>query len=181
MRCKIPTILALSSILMVPTGAALAQGLDVKAQVLADLETMESKFTDLAAAMEAGQYAWRPMEGVRSVSEVFMLIAAENYYIPAIWDADAANGAVTFETMNSVTDKGAVIEHLKQAFAHCSKSIATLTDADLEKKIDFFGRERTVAEAILAMTGDMHEHLGQAIAYARTNHVVPPWSASGGM
>jgi hypothetical protein len=23
---------------------------------------------------------------------------------------------------------------------------------------------------------DMHEHLGQLIAYARTNQVVPPWS-----
>lgn len=24
--------------------------------------------------------------------------------------------------------------------------------------------------------GDMHEHLGQLIAYARTNRIVPPWS-----
>jgi hypothetical protein len=24
--------------------------------------------------------------------------------------------------------------------------------------------------------GDQHEHLGQSIAYARTNGVVPPWS-----
>jgi hypothetical protein len=23
---------------------------------------------------------------------------------------------------------------------------------------------------------DMHEHLGQSIAYARTNQIVPPWS-----
>jgi uncharacterized damage-inducible protein DinB len=27
------------------------------------------------------------------------------------------------------------------------------------------------------MANHMHEHLGQAIAYARVNGVVPPWSA----
>ena len=30
--------------------------------------------------------------------------------------------------------------------------------------------------AILMATGDMHEHLGQLIAYARANQIVPPWS-----
>jgi hypothetical protein len=28
----------------------------------------------------------------------------------------------------------------------------------------------------LMISGDMHEHLGQLIAYARMNNVVPPWS-----
>ena len=180
MRCKLPTILTLSSILLVPT-TAMGQGLNVKDQVMADLETMQSKFTDLAGAMQSDQYAWRPMEGVRSVSEVYMLIAAENYYIPGIWDAEAAEGAVTFETMTSVTEKSAVLEHVDRSFTYCMESIKSLTDADLSKTISFFGSERTVAEALFLMTGDMHEHLGQAIAYARTNHVVPPWSAKEGM
>ena len=180
MRCKLPTIFALSSVLLVPT-TAMAQGLDVQGLVRADLEAMQTKFVDLAGAMKSDQYGWRPMEGVRSVSEVYMLIAAENYYIPSIWDAEAAEGAVTFQTMNAVTEKSAVLEHLNRAFAYCLMSIKDLSDAELSKKVDFFGRERTVAEALLAMSGDMHEHLGQAIAYARSNHVVPPWSAGGGM
>ena len=29
---------------------------------------------------------------------------------------------------------------------------------------------------IATATGDMQEHLGQLIAYARTNEIVPPWS-----
>ena len=103
MRCNLPTILALSSMLTVPT-TAMAQDLDVKGLVTADLEAMQTKFVDLAGAMQSDQYGWRPMEGVRSVSEVYMLIAAENYYIPSIWDAEAAEGAVTFQTMNAVTE-----------------------------------------------------------------------------
>lgn len=39
-----------------------------------------------------------------------------------------------------------------------------------------FGQERSAVEAVMFVTGDMHEHLGQLIAYARTNRIVPPWS-----
>ena len=30
--------------------------------------------------------------------------------------------------------------------------------------------------AAFTLLFDQHEHLGQSIAYARTNNVVPPWS-----
>jgi hypothetical protein len=33
-----------------------------------------------------------------------------------------------------------------------------------------------VHASVAVAMNDMHEHLGQLIAYARTNHVVPPWS-----
>jgi hypothetical protein len=29
---------------------------------------------------------------------------------------------------------------------------------------------------VMYLLADQHEHLGQSIAYARTNSVVPPWS-----
>jgi len=34
----------------------------------------------------------------------------------------------------------------------------------------------SASQAALGVGGDLHEHLGQLIAYARTNHIVPPWS-----
>ena len=39
-----------------------------------------------------------------------------------------------------------------------------------------FGRDFTVTELSFAMSGDLHEHLGQLIAYARMNGIKPPWS-----
>jgi len=30
--------------------------------------------------------------------------------------------------------------------------------------------------ALMLLLADQHEHLGQSIAYARTNGVIPPWS-----
>jgi hypothetical protein len=38
------------------------------------------------------------------------------------------------------------------------------------------GSDRALPDILLAVGGDMHEHLGQLIAYARMNHIVPPWS-----
>jgi hypothetical protein len=48
--------------------------------------------------------------------------------------------------------------------------------ADLVGSRSLFGRERTSPELMLFVAGDMHEHLGQLIAYARMNRIVPPWS-----
>jgi len=149
-----------------------------------DYETLRSKFSSLADAMGADTYAWRPMEGVRSVSEVYMLIAAEAYYLPSFWDAEPPEGIEIgfemFEEMAGVTDKPSVLRHLEAAFEYSAGKLDALTDADLERRIQFFGQERSLGEGIYVLLADMHEHLGQAIAYARTNHVVPPWSAGGG-
>src|ERR1700676_4689468 len=55
----------------------------VKASFVADLETLRGKFVGLAEAFPQDKYTWRPMEGVRSVSEVLMLAALEGYsFIP---------------------------------------------------------------------------------------------------
>lgn len=153
----------------------------LRAQYLADIETLESKFTDLAEAMSEEQYAWRPMDGVRSVSEVFMLIVAENYVVPSAWGATAPEGMTVdnslFGSLANVTVKAEVLGALRQSFAYFKGTVGDLTPMQMHEQITFFGQERMVQEALFLISGDMHEHLGQAIAYARANHVVPPWTA----
>jgi len=39
-----------------------------------------------------------------------------------------------------------------------------------------FGNDITERAAFLNALTHLHEHLGQSIAYARMNGVVPPWS-----
>jgi hypothetical protein len=40
-----------------------------------------------------------------------------------------------------------------------------------------FGNTTTERGVYVTMLNHLHEHLGQSIAYARINGVVPPWSA----
>src|SRR5881628_4270146 len=68
-------ICALAVALMVPL--AQAQPAGIQAAFGKDAGTLSDKFTGLARVM-AGKYDWKPGEGVRSVSDVFNLVVAEN-------------------------------------------------------------------------------------------------------
>ena len=149
----------------------------VKAAFLADIEVMREKFLGLAEAFPQDAYTWRPMEGVRSVSEVLMLIASEGYgFAPTALGGSAAMSREESQGLADVTDKALVIDHLNEGFAHARAEIEAVDPATRVSARARFGRERATPELALFVAGDMHEHLGQLIAYARTNQIVPPWS-----
>ncbi len=178
--------LAMALLLGAPTVPTFAQDsseeFSVRDAFMQDLESMESKFVELADAMDADMYGWRPMDSVRTVSEVYMLIAAETYVMPSSWGSEPPEGMTEvsfamFGELAKVVDKAEVLDHLRKAFAYCKQTVEAISDADMDKMIQFFGAERSLGASFYIMASDMHEHLGQAIAYARMNHVVPPWTA----
>ena len=151
----------------------------VKASFLGDLETLRGKFVGLANAFPQDKYTWRPMEGVRSVSEVLMLAAFEGYsFIPTSFGAKAADLGSREEAtkLRTLSDKAQVIDHLNKGFAHAKKELEALDPATLTGKRKIMGRDLSFADGVLGIGGDLHEHLGQMIAYARMNQIVPPWS-----
>jgi uncharacterized damage-inducible protein DinB len=160
------------AIFMLAASCALA--FDAQSDLLANLADTEKKTVSLAEAMPAEKYSWRPMEGVRSVGEVYMHIAGANYMIPAALGAKPPAG-ITRDMEKTVTDKAKIIDHLKQSFAHARQAIESSTDNTKATKL--FGRDNTHGGVKLLMITHLHEHLGQSIAYARTNKVAPPWSA----
>ncbi len=66
-----------------------ANGAGVLSELASDLAVVEEKIVGLAQAMTVDQYTWRPSEGVRSVGEVFMHVAADNYFLPKFAGFDA--------------------------------------------------------------------------------------------
>ena len=149
----------------------------VKAAFLADLDGMRAKFVGLAQAFPADKYTWRPMEGVRSVSEVLMLLATEGQtFAPNGFGAKPGLSREEGQKLSAITDKAQVIEHLNKGFDYAKQAIEAVDPATLTGRRAMFGRERSVAEIAQLVGGDMHEHLGQLIAYARMNRIVPPWS-----
>ncbi|MGI9627652.1 MAG: DinB family protein [Longimicrobiales bacterium] len=148
-----------------------------------DVEGLAAKVTGLAEALSQEQYDWRPGEGVLSAGEVFMHIAAYNYYYPSLAGADISGDvSVTtdYETVGafeeSLSERADVLAALTASFDHLKSEVAKAADADLEAKVEVFGSSSTVQEAWFGTVTHIHEHLGQLIAYARTNGVAPPWS-----
>jgi uncharacterized damage-inducible protein DinB len=135
--------------------------------------TLSDKFAGLARVM-AGKYNWKPAEGVRSVGDVFNLIVTENGLL--VGTLTGAGGGRGGGRGAQVIEPEKLQEALKTSYANVQRAIEGLSDADLKAPVKLFGRDMTKEDAVRFLFADQHEHLGQSIAYARSNGVVPPWS-----
>lgn len=158
------------------TGSAAKPAGTFLGEFLWQLDDVEKKAVSLAEAMPMEKYGWRPAEGVRSVSEVFVHIAVSNYMIPSLVGAKVPEG-ITRDMETKVTAKGEVIPLLKKSFAFVRETAAGLSSEDLAKQVRMFGRETSALGVYFLAANHMHEHLGQMISYARMNGVTPSWTA----
>jgi len=141
-----------------------------------DVGTLSDKFVGLARVM-AGKYDWKPSQGVRSVSDVFNLIVMENKMLAGLLTGSAAPaGGGMGGRGNQVTDPTEMQEALRSSYAALKQALSGLSDSDMKSSVKLFGRDTSKQGAALMLLMDQHEHLGQSIAYARSNNVVPPWS-----
>ena len=138
-----------------------------------DAGTLAEKFTGLAKAM-AGKYDWKPAQGVRSVADVFNLIVTENGMLAGVLTGSGAPGRGARPA--PITDPDKLQEALRTSYATLQKAITGLSESDVQTPVKLFGRDTTKIGAALMILMDQHEHLGQSIAYARSNGVTPPWS-----
>lgn len=149
-----------------------------RAEYFAEVDNVGKKIVELAEAIPADKYGWRPAEGVRSISEVFMHIVGGNYFLPSFLGARWPEG-IGRDSEKTVKAKAKVIEMLKQSLENAKEAGRIVSDANLDKRVKVFeGREMTQRQVLMVILNHLHEHLGQAIAYARVNGIAPPWSRS---
>ena len=144
---------------------------------------VQGRITDLANAVPQSAYEWRPAEGVRSVSEVYLHAAFGNYICVVVSGGTVPKEVgfeMDFSKVNAwdtqSTDKTVILEKLNESFEILKERIAMLTEEDLNREVEIFGMKMSTRNFIISMIAHAHEHLGQSIAYARINGVTPPWS-----
>lgn len=147
-----------------------------RAEVLAEVRIQEDKFSRLAQAIPADKYTWRPSADTRSIAEVFLHVCAANYNLPKLIGTPSPAGIDIKTLEKSTTDKTKIVEMLADSFKHSRDAIMKMSDADLDKSMDWFGGKNTERGILLFMVRHTAEHLGQSIAYARSVGVVPPWT-----
>jgi uncharacterized damage-inducible protein DinB len=147
-----------------------------RAEVMAEVMVQEDKFTRLAEAIPAEKYTWRPAPDVRSIAEVFLHVSAANYNLYKLVGTPPPAGFDVKGFEKSTTDKAKVVATLKDSFVHAKKAIAAMSDAELEKSMDWFGGKNTQRGILLFIVRHAAEHLGQSIAYARFVGITPPWT-----
>lgn len=139
------------------------------------LHDAADKVLQLAEAIPADDYGYRPMEGVSDVSEVLMHLAGANYYIANMLGHALPDG-VNPRELGKGAEKGELIAIYKDSVKHVKKAIKMVSAEDMAEVIEFWGRTAPRGRLALIAADHQHEHLGQLIAYARANEVVPPWS-----
>jgi uncharacterized damage-inducible protein DinB len=153
------------------------------AEMHRDVNQAQRKMVDLAKAMPESTYAWRPSAEARSVAEVFLHVASDNYLIPIFMGQPApASTGITSDYATAATyekrplTKAQIVAELEASYTHLHGAMNLTTDANLSETVKFFGQDWSRMRAMILTVTHLHEHLGQAIAYARSNNVVPPWS-----
>ncbi|HLF13824.1 MAG TPA: DinB family protein [Bacteroidota bacterium] len=147
---------------------------------LGQVEYVQGQIMSLEGAVPAEKYSWKPGEGVRSIAEVYRHIEFGNYALLSLMGVQPpadVNFTMDIKKWDAgVTDKSKLASGLKASFDHLKTAAGKMTEADLAGKIDFFGTQMTKRSALMSALSHLHEHLGQSIAYARMNGIVPPWT-----
>ncbi len=155
-----------------------APGPTFQADVAGVIGHTQKEMVSLAGAVPQNKFTWRPAKGVRSVAEVYLHAAGSAYWfgkqlgfqVPADVEAKMKD----FE--KSTTDKAKIEKALTDSFEWFTSNVKQMPDAELTKTVNLLGHDLTKRAVIMITMSHYEEHLGQSIAYARSNGVVPPWS-----
>ena len=179
---RMTATLALLAVTASPLPAQESAGL--MGDLLRDVTDVEKKVVGLARALPQAAYDWRPAKGVRSTGEALIHVAADNYFLPgAMGTPPPADTGINGKDYNTVAayekrtmTRDQIIAEVEKSFAFLKKSMADTPEAKLSAPLEAFGQKMTNQRLWVSTVTHLHEHLGQLIAYARSNNVVPPWS-----
>ncbi len=183
----------------VPPQAAPTAGF--RAEFLKELAYFERRFVSLAEAIPPEKYTWSPGAGVRSVSQVLLHVAQRGFVQPILIGteppADLRGRGYPFDLHETVDrsdperyarslvgeniveantrDKATVVAAVKASFAHIRAAVLRVRDEQGDQPVKWIG-DNTYRGVMFFWLRHFGEHLGQLIAYARVNGIVPPWT-----
>ncbi len=163
-------------------------------EYLWELEIPRKQVIAVAEAIPEEAYGWRPAEDARTFSAVLVHIAAGNLML--LYRADVFTPPVmelcggidgdgppqwlelvhkSFAMERSLTGKSEVLDFLKRSFDAVIQGFSASNDEELGRTREFFGQVVTARRLYLRILAHAHEHMGQAIAYARAMGFRVPW------
>ena len=177
-----PRLPGLAVVLAVTTFSAVEVEAQAPGDFLAEFQgqfgASAQKLVALAEAMPASTYDWSPGEGVASVARVFMHIARYNYmYLHEnMGRVSPVHPDEYGRWEDEASDKDQVVAILQESMQYVRDVVESSDTGSLDRETMLYGRDVGEWAVLLQLVTHMNEHLGQSIAYARMNDVVPPWS-----
>jgi uncharacterized damage-inducible protein DinB len=143
-------------------------------ETAASFQRAATEILDVAEAMPAEKYSYKPTPEVSSFGEQLVHVAGIVQRF-----VDTAKGAKTDATHPSTKAKPEIIALVKKTFQSAQEMITPLTDAQLLEPVKFPIGDRIVTRATF-WQGPLYQirnHHGQLVVYLRMNGIVPPTTA----
>jgi hypothetical protein len=67
---------------------------------------------------------------------------------------------------------------LNRTWDFTQTTIGGMRNADFAKPLPRLAPDANAGDVVYILVADAHEHLGQLLAYARENGIVPPWTVN---
>ena len=161
----------------------------LRCELLAELEIAARQLAAIAEAIPAERYDWRPDTDARSVSEVFVHVAAGTFLLldhvgtpvpselygsfpPDRLERLSAIVRKNDDMEKTVRDKPAVLALLTRSLESARSALVAAHNDELGRHLD---ENTTVWRVYIRLVAHTHEHMGQMIAYLRTNGLRVPW------
>jgi len=174
-RCFIA--LSCAALLVPAWASAEDQPAGIRGELIASMLDAGEKIQELANAIPDAKYTWKPSKNVRSTGQVFLHVVQGNYLYASFYSGQPPMSHDELIKLDSQTMEPARIRQmLRESYVWARTAIADTPDSLLEVQTDYFGTKITKRAMMLVLMSHSHEHLGQLIAYARANNVVPPWT-----
>ena len=137
-------------------------------------QMMTNYFTRSAEQVSEADYAFKPVETVRSFGELVGHVAgAQNMFCAA---ALGETQKSEDDIEKSAKTKAALVAALKASNEYCKKAY-DLSDAQAAGMIKLFGSDRSKMFTLMLNATHVGEQYGHAVTYMRMKNMVPPSSA----
>lgn len=136
-------------------------------------QTMAGYVQRSAEQMPDADFAYRPVDGVRTFGQMVAHLAGAQYMFCAAATGDAARAENDIERTR--TTKAAIVQAFRESTAYCERAYAQ-TDAASAQPITLFGQPRTRFYALTMNAVHVGEHYGNLVTYMRMKGMVPPSS-----
>jgi len=143
-------------------------------EIAASFQRASTEILDVAEAMPADKYGYKPTPEISSFGEQLVHVAGITQRF-----VDTAKGTKTEAPHHAASTKPEIMELLKKTFQNAQEMINPLTDAQLLEPVKFPFGDRTVTRATF-WQGPLYQirnHHGQLVVYLRMNGIVPPTTA----
>lgn len=147
-----------------------------RTSLLKSFNEASGKLLSLAEAIPESNYGWRPMEGVSSVREILVHVTETNLSLGARLGGQPPVGLDRKTIRDAMKTKVEALAIAKQGVEFIRAVLTTIPAGELLPEVNVFGSPAPRLRVAFLPADHAHEHLGQLIAYARMNRIVPPWS-----